>query len=413
MPRGSPGGLPAAVGGPSYPDGVRLLHTSDWHLGRSFHEVRLLDAQARFLDHVVDVVRSERVDAVLVSGDVYDRALPGPEIVELLSTGVTRLVDAGAQVILSSGNHDSAIRLGFAADLLARAGLHIRTSVTEIDRPVLVGDAAVFAVPYLEPSVVAPALGTEDVTHTGVLTAAMDRVRAAASAHPGPTIVMAHAFVAGAATCGSERDITVGGAASVSPRVFDGIGYAALGHLHGAQRLTESVRYSGSPLAMSFSEAGHTKGSWLVDIDAHGRRNVELVEAPVPRPLAVLRGQLAGLLADPALAWAETAWCQVTLTDAARPLGAMDRLRRRFPGTLELAFDPPPVLGERRTYAARVASTATALDVCCDFLAHVRGGTPATDEERALFAEAVEGGRLASGATADEGRARHPVRGVA
>ncbi|MGN6634755.1 MAG: metallophosphoesterase family protein, partial [Oryzihumus sp.] len=168
---------------------MRLIHTSDWHLGRSFHRVGLLDAQAAFVDHLVEVVRVERVDAVLVSGDVYDRALPAPETVALLSEAVTRLIDAGAQVVLSSGNHDSAIRLGFAAELLERAGLHIRTGLSSIGRPVLVGDVA------------------------------------------------------------------------VHPRTFAGVDYVALGHLHGRQRVEESVRYSGSPLALSFSEARHTKGS--------------------------------------------------------------------------------------------------------------------------------------------------------
>ena len=131
---------------------MRLIHTSDWHLGRSFHRVGLLDAQASYLDHLVEVVRTEGVDAVLVSGDVYDRALPSPDTVELLSYAVTRLIDAGAVVVLSSGNHDSAIRLGFASDLLARAGLHIRTSLDSVGMPVMIKDAAIYPLPYLEPS---------------------------------------------------------------------------------------------------------------------------------------------------------------------------------------------------------------------------------------------------------------------
>ena len=108
---------------------MRFIHTSDWHLGRPLHSVGMLDAQATFLDWLVDLVRSEAVDAVVVSGDIYHRALPSPDTVGLLSDAVTRLVDTGAQVVLTSGNHDSAIRLGFAARLLERAGLHIRTDV--------------------------------------------------------------------------------------------------------------------------------------------------------------------------------------------------------------------------------------------------------------------------------------------
>ena len=107
---------------------MRIVHTSDWHLGRSFHQVGLLGAQVQFVEFLVDLVRTEGVEAVLVSGDVYDRALPSPDTVSVLADALTRLVDAGAQVVLTSGNHDSAIRLGFASDLLARAGVHIGAS---------------------------------------------------------------------------------------------------------------------------------------------------------------------------------------------------------------------------------------------------------------------------------------------
>ena len=380
---------------------VRLIHTSDWHLGRSFHQVGLLGAQAAYLDSLVEVVRTERVDAVLVSGDVYDRAMPSPETVELLSQALVRLVDAGAQVVVSSGNHDSAIRLGFAADLLERAGLYVRTSVADIGRPVVVGDVAVHPLPYLEPALAADALGAADRTHAGVVRAAMARVRADAGRRGGRTVVMAHAFVLGGMTSESERDISVGGVSGVPPEVFAGVDYTALGHLHGRQEVGPGVRYSGSPVPMSFSEWRHRKGSLLVDLS--GREPVvEHVEAPVERPLAVLRGTLAELLADPSHAHAERAWCQVTLTDAVRPLGAMDSVRRRFPHTLELRFDPEGAAVPLRPYAARVA-TSSDVEVCCDFLGHVRAGRGASDEERELLGEALEAARVARQLGDDEG----------
>ncbi|MBR7742352.1 exonuclease SbcCD subunit D [Phycicoccus sp. BSK3Z-2] len=383
---------------------MRLLHTSDWHLGRSFHGVGLLGAQAAWLDHLVDVVRTEGVDAVLVSGDVYDRALPAPDTVELLSGTLERIVDAGARVVVSSGNHDSAVRLGFASGLLERAGVHVRTSVADIGRPVLLGDVAVHPLPYLEPSLVADALGATERSHGAVVRAAMDRVRDDVATRGGRSVVMAHAFVSGCATSESERDIAVGGVSVVAPDVFDGVDYAALGHLHGRQAVDEHVRYSGSPLAMSFGEARQRKGSLLVDLSGD-EPVVEEVDAPVGRPLAVLRGRIEDLLASPEHREAESAWCQVTLTDAARPLGAMERLRRRFPHTLELRFEPEGAAAPLRPYATRVAQRST-VDVCCDFLGHVRGGRAADDEEQALVREAVEAARLARGATDDEGRAR-------
>jgi DNA repair protein SbcD/Mre11 len=215
---------------------------------------------------------------------------------------------------------------------------------------------------------------------------------------------MGHAFVTGGVTSESERDISVGGVSAVPPGVFAGAHYTALGHLHGAQRVAPGIRYSGSPVAMSFSESSHRKVSLLVDLSA-GEPVVEHVEAPVERPLAVLRGTLEQLLTDPRHRTAEAAWCQVTLTDPVRPLGAMDQVRRRFPHTLELRFDPQGRTVPMRPYAARVA-TRSDVEVCCDFLAHVRGGRPATDEERHLLAEAVESTRLARQVGDDEGVAR-------
>ena len=380
---------------------MRLIHTSDWHLGRSFHRVGLLDAQARYLDHLVEVVRSEGVDAVLVSGDVYDRALPSPDTVELLSDAVTRLIDAGAAVVLSSGNHDSAIRLGFASELLARAGLHIRTSLDSVGAPVMIKDTAIYPLPYLEPSVAADRIGADARTHAAVLRAAMDRVRTDARSRPGASVVMAHAFVTGGATSDSERDISVGGVSAVHPDVFADADYVALGHLHGPQRISETVRYSGSPIALSFSEAHHHKGSVLVDVSA-GALSTELIQAPVTRPLAILRGDLAGLLHDPRHRAAESAFCQITVTDTVRPMGAMERLRRRFPDTLVLAFEPVGAQVIPRTSAASVRQRGD-LDLCCDFLAHVRAGNAASERERALLATAVECSRVVRGEREDEG----------
>lgn len=383
---------------------MRFIHTSDWHLGRSFHRVGLLDAQARYLDHLVDVVRAEGVDGVLVSGDVYDRALPSPETVNLLSGAVTRLIDAGAVVVLSSGNHDSAIRLGFASDLLARAGLHIRTTLDSVGRPVTIKDTDVYPLPYLEPSVAADRVGAQERTHASVLRAAMDTVRCDASTRPGPAVVMAHAFVTGGATSASERDISVGGVSAVHPDTFSQADYVALGHLHGPQRISETVRYSGSPIALSFSEADHHKSSVLVDVSAGGALSTELIPTPVTRSLAILRGDLDDLLRDPRHREAEAAYCQITLTDTVRPMGAMERLRRRFPDTLVLAFEPS---GLRVIPATSVASSRQRgdLDLCCDFLTHVRGGNAASAPERALLATAFERSRVARGEHEDEGRA--------
>jgi exonuclease SbcD len=391
---------------------MKLIHTSDWHLGRSFHGVGLLDAQAEYVDHLVQTVREEAVDAVLVSGDVYDRALPPPDAVRLLSEAATRLIDAGAQVILSSGNHDSAIRLGFASDLLSRAGLHIRSDARTIGQPVVIDDTAIYPIPYLEPAStsVTDALDVTERSHTAVLGAAMERVRVDAAGRGPRTVVMAHCFASGSTASDSERDITTGGVAMVPASTFDGVAYTALGHLHRPQRVSGTVRYSGSPVAMSFSETAHTKGSLLLTLEPDGSVHTEQVAAPVHRELAVLRGDLDDILGGREHAGAESSWVQITLTDPVRPIGALERLRARFPHLLQLRFEPTGMVRPVRSYASRV-DRREPLEVCCDFVSDVRHGAEVDEAEHELLRSALEAGRREQDRAEDRGRTRR--RGAA
>ena len=373
---------------------MRLLHTSDWHLGRSFHGASLLEDQRAVLEHLVELVRRERIDAVLVAGDIYDRALPQVEAVRLSNSILGQLRAAGATVILTSGNHDSAARLGFAAELIDAAGVHIIADTGRMAQPIELdaGDhtVAVYGIPYLEPRMVMGELGAEKLSHAAVTAAAIDRIEAdlqarrARAGQPVLAISMAHLFAAGGVASESERDLSVGNLDVVPVALFAPFDYSALGHLHGKQKLSETVRYSGSPLAYSFSEVNQRKAVWLIDTDATGVRGIEEIALPVPRRLAVLRGQLDELLVDPDLDWAETAWCQVTLTDADRPAEAMLRVRSRFPHTVVLLFDPQDSGRETRiSYAQRLAQAKSTHEVCTDFIDHVRH-RPADEQEREL-----------------------------
>ncbi|MGD9485472.1 exonuclease SbcCD subunit D [Streptomyces sp. TRM70308] len=388
---------------------MRLLHTSDWHLGRSLHRTSLLAAQETFLDHLVETVRAERVDAVLVAGDVYDRAVPPLPAIALFDDVLHRLAGLGVPVVLISGNHDSARRLGVGSGLLSRAGVHLRTDPAGCGVPVLLADdhgpVACYGLPYLEPALVRDELGGARASHAAVLAAAMERVRADLARRPAGTrsVALAHAFVTGGQPCDSERDITVGGVAAVPAAVFDGVDYVALGHLHGCQRITERVRYSGSPLAYSFSEADHRKSMWLVDLDARGAVRAERVECPVPRPLARLRGRLETLLTDPDLTPHTAAWVEATLTDPARPPEPMARLAERFPHVLSLVFDPEDrEQRPRRSYAQRLRGRDDQ-QIAEDFVAHVRPGRAAGPRERDVLREAFESVRVAT-ARAEEAR---------
>ncbi|MFE9371042.1 exonuclease SbcCD subunit D [Streptomyces sp. NPDC006711] len=366
---------------------MRILHTSDWHLGRSFHRVDLLGAQAAFLDHLVATVRDRDVDVVLVAGDVYDRAVPPLAAVDLFDRALHTLADAGVPTVMISGNHDSARRLGVGAGLIRRAGIHLRTDPAHCGTPVMIDDVAFYGLPYLEPALVRDELAAPKGGHEAVLSAAMERVRSDLAGRPADTrsVVLAHAFVAGGEPSDSERDITVGGVAAVPAGVFHGVDYVALGHLHGSQVITERIRYSGSPLAYSFSEATHRKSMWLVDLAADGDLSAERIDCPVPRPLARIRGRLDALLEDPALARHEQAWVEATLTDAVRPADAMAKIAARFPHTLSLAFDPERADGDPRASYARRLSGRSDQQIAEDFVAHVRGGSGPDDRERTVL----------------------------
>ncbi len=370
---------------------MRILHTSDWHLGRSFHREDLLGHQGAFVDHLLGVVEAEKVDVVVVAGDIYDRALPHVDAVALADETFARLAASRATTIVSSGNHDSAQRLGFGSRLMDAAGVFVRTDAAGVGTPVVLedrhGEVAIHAIPYLDPSSLLEPWGLSHRSHEAALSEAMARVRRDLSARVRTrSVVLAHAFVAGATPSESERDISVGGVSRVATTTFDGIDYTALGHLHGPHELAPALRYSGSPLAYSFSEADQQKGTWLVELGATGFTQARFIDAPVPRRLSRISGSLADLLADPTLADREQDWVQATLTDVTRPARAMEQLRRRFPHTLVLQF-PTPV--SDHPTPARPANGTSDHAIALDFVRHVRG-VPATAAETDLLREAID-----------------------
>jgi len=404
---------------------MRFLHTSDWHLGRSLYRADLRDAQQAFLDHLVETARTERADAVLIAGDVYDRAIPPVDSVALYEDTLARLRAAGARVILISGNHDSARRLGVNSALVDTAGVYLRTRPGRLAEPVTLhdehGPVAIYGVPYLEPAVDLPGSGEREPdaaaprqrSHAAVLGEAVARIRAdAAASGAARTVVVAHAWVAGGAddeerkesakrqASGSERDISVGGIGYVPVSLFDGFSYVALGHLHGQQTLTERVRYSGSPLPYSFSEKHHKKGTWLVEVGIDGKTRAERVPAPVYRQLTELSGRIDDLLTSAEHEPHTGDFLGVTLTDAARPEAAMDRLRRRFPHILTLEFKPEGVAADRRSYRERVKGRDD-LTIATEFVRHVRN-TEATTTERELLEAAFASASQAANEAAND-----------
>ncbi|MBF6174416.1 exonuclease SbcCD subunit D [Nocardia blacklockiae] len=376
---------------------MRMLHTSDWHIGRTFHGVDLLADQARSLESIAEIVAAEQVEAVLLPGDVYDRSIPSADAIAVCNRGFEAIRAAGAVIVATSGNHDSPTRLGALGSFAAAGGLHLRTTVADVRRPVLLsdefGEIACYGIPYLEPEITRAELEVPQArSHADILAAAMGLIRADLDRRGNPrSVVLAHAFVVGGEATGSERTISVGGVETVPLGAFDGIDYVALGHLHSPQTLSESVRYCGSPLPYSFAERSHRKAVWIVDLDDAGLRTVTRRDLPEVRGLSQLTGTLEDLLADPAHAAAEDDYVSATLTDHARPVDALRRLRTRFRHAVHVEWVRPEGNPELR-YRERVQGRRDT-DVARSFLADVRG-EPSPGElnwmERALVAAVAE-----------------------
>jgi len=362
---------------------MRILHTSDWHLGRSFGDHKLLDQQALFVDWLVELVRHEEIDLVAVAGDLYDRSVPPADAVELFHSALKRLLAAGADVAAITGNHDSAERVG-SIDGLLTSGLLLRGGykrAADVDvRSYSDGPLAIVAVPYLDP-VFAPldtsSQASSRPSHETVLRRTLQTARARMT--PGMrSLAIAHAFVTGAEPSESERTLAVGDAGMVSSAVFDGFDYTALGHLHRAQIVggDERVRYSGAPLAYSFGETSQ-KEVVLIELDADGDARSKPIPITVGRSVTTVRGTLDELLAADGN---DRDWVRVELTNAHPVADAHRRLRDRFPHLVEIART-----GARPVEPTRLTSQAvrerSSYELAGDFLAAVSHGDDASDLE--------------------------------
>ncbi|MDY0908701.1 exonuclease SbcCD subunit D [Microbacterium sp. CFBP9034] len=374
---------------------MRILHTSDWHIGRSFHGHATLDALRGVLGSLVAQVREHDVDVVIVAGDIFDSAAPAAGCYAVLSDTLGALSDAGATVIVTSGNHDSAARLGFQSALL-RSGIHVVTDPLSTGTPITVDDAHgpvhFYGIPFLEPALVRhlwPDAALRSQRQT--IEHAMDLVRADSAVRGGRSVAIAHCFAAGVdATPGVEREIRQGSLDVVPVSAFDGPDYVALGHIHGRQQLSERVRYAGAPLHYSFGEADKPRGSWLVDLDADGLSSAEWLPLPVPRRLVTIRGSLDELLGDERFAGDETAWVCAQYTDATPQSDPMRRLLARFPFCATVLHTPVGVRGDDGlSYARRVREARSDAELVDAFLVHVREGEGASEREIEVIREVI------------------------
>lgn len=322
---------------------MRLLHTADWHLGRTLNGASFLEDQAHLLrGQFLDLLRETRPDALLLAGDVFDRAVPPVEAVELLDEILRRTVlDLRIPVVLIPGNHDATGRLAFGASLLRGAGLHIADSA--LGEPVRFEDrhGEVWVLPsgYASPLLLAQVLGEDGIADHDAGHHALCRLLRARCPEGARTVMLAHAFVAGGEECESERLLAVGGAKAVCPTRFEGFHYVALGHLHRPQSLGAEgrLRYSGSPLAYSFSEAGQAKSVTLVELDGAGAVRTESIALSPRRQLRRLRGAFEALRTAPPAEGRED-WLEITLTDPKPVHEAQRRLAEVYPHILGFGY---------------------------------------------------------------------------
>jgi exonuclease SbcD len=374
---------------------MRILHTSDWHIGRSFHGHSTLDALRGVLEALAAQVRENSVDVVIVAGDVFDSAAPAAACYTLLSDMLRELSDTGACVIVTSGNHDSAARLGFQSALL-RNGIHVVTDPLTVGTPITIDDAHgpvhFYGIPFLEPALVRHLWPDVELrSQRATIEHAMGLVRADLAERGGRSVAIAHCFAANVeATPGVEREIRQGGIDMVPLAAFDGTDYMALGHIHGRQQLSDRVRYAGAPLHYSFGEAGKPRGSWLVELDASGLGAIQWLDLPVPRRLTTVRASLEELLSDPRFAEFEDAWVCAQYTDATPQLDPMRRLQARFAFCATVMHTPEGVRDrDGLTYSRRVRAARSDAELVDAFLTHVRDGEGASEREAEVIADVI------------------------
>lgn len=323
---------------------MRFIHTADWHLGRLFFGRHLTDDQAHVLDELVHLARDARAEAVVIAGDIYDRAVPPVEAVELFDEVLSRLLlDEKIKVLYIAGNHDSAARLGFGSRLLAGGGVFVAGQLQADAAPIVLDDAhgkvAFSLLPYMEPATVRFAYGEAAEELAGFDEATSFAVARAAALVPEGcrSVAVAHAFIAGGASSDSERPLSVGGSDSVSPACFARFSYTALGHLHAPQQAgAANIRYAGSLMKYSFSEAGQRKGATIVDLAADGSVMIEEAALAAPHDLQVVRGTLQKILEDRECFPKSEDYIAVELMDKGPVLDAHGKLSRIYPNVLQV-----------------------------------------------------------------------------
>lgn len=373
---------------------MRFIHTSDWHLGRIFYGEHLTADQSYILHNFLDLVADVRPQAVLIAGDIYDRAVPPVEAVELLNEVLARLtLDMRIPVIMIAGNHDSPERVGFGNRLLAKQGLHVigplASTVSTVSIEDEFGPVHFVPITYAEPSVVKVTYGLEATMNHEQAMQFLVQQSAATIPAGRRSVAIAHAYITGGEESESERPLTVGGSGTVSSTIFQPFHYTALGHLHKAQRAgAENIRYSGSLLKYSFSETGQHKGVFVIDMDRAGKTEVQFVPLKPRRDVRCIEGYMNDLLKAPASFSGQEDYIMANLLDEQPVLDPMGRLRQIYPNILgasrkivSAVTDLNGPAGDHRSLSEQ--------EIFRSFFEQVAGRV-LSDQENSLFCRIVE-----------------------
>ncbi len=366
---------------------MRILHLADLHLGKLVHEVAMTEDQRHILGRILDIAKDARVQVVAISGDVYDRAIPPVAATSLMDEFLSRLVlDLGARVVVTPGNHDSAERLAFGGRLLRARGLHIAPGLPGDIVPVTIEDAAgpvtFYPLPYVTPLMLK---NSADDLPSGDFDEALGRVLATLPGHPGRSVCLAHCFARGGAPSDSERPLSVasvGGADQVDPARFGRFSLTLLGHLHGPQKVAANAFYAGSPLKYSFSEAAQKKSVALYDLAADGSFTRELVPLTPRHDLRRISGALDELIARADADPARDDYLDIELTDRGALFDSATKLRRAYPNVLNISRSE---YGETGAEGGGIDLRGkTEWEIARAFYAHVGGGELTNDEAAVL-----------------------------
>ena len=366
---------------------MRFIHTSDWHLGRVYYGLRLTDDQAYALAQIEDVVKDTKPDVLLVSGDIYDRSVPPVDAVDLLDDFLQRIVrEHKVPVVLIAGNHDGPARMSFASQFLSDQDLHIVGTLDEI-APIVIedkhGPVEIFGIPYADPPEVRNAHIGEDVRdHDAATEAVMSACLKRRSSDR--AIALAHAFVSGGKVSESERRLSVGGTGEVRRSRFKGFDYVALGHLHRPQTAgAETIRYSGSLLKYSFSEAGDKKGVIIGEIDAKGSVTTEFTGLDPLHDVRCISGKFKDLNKPTGTKKSREDYLEITLTDRGPILDAMERLRKIYPNLLNIRR-PNLQMGDDIRLDTPDPRKVDHIEMFSSFFEQVTGGKMSQKEKKAF-----------------------------